>query len=344
MVARVAIVVVCCYLIFGCAHQKLRFARHPLKSQEPVIVAAPAPYQHFVAPNFDWHSVRRIVMLPPANQTIYTQVAAEIRTNLAAEFQRAGQFDVIAAVEEDELVRAADVFASGQFNELEMLRVARSHQADAVMLVNVTQYEAYSPPRVGLSVLVIYPAESIAIAYVNGLWDAREANTAAHAQTYFKQTQNWPRSLMGADRIFDSPNVFQRYVCQQVAASINPAPGQNANAFPAMGIPGQGVMPASSVMPPGGTMIPMGTQMYLQPGMEPSMQQGMPSNMQPGAQPMMQPGTQPGTQPGFQPGMQQGTPQYVQPGTQQSWTMPGTTAVPEGYDIPPSPPPYNKFP
>ena len=198
---------------WGCAHK-----------QTAVVPPLPAPYQQFVAQNFDWSSVQRIVLMPLANQTAYPKVSDELQANLAAELQRAGRFDIVVATRDDPGARAQDVFRGGQFDELELLRVAREYQAQAVLFVNVTQYHPYAPPRVGMSLLLVSPAEGVAIASADGLWDARETTTALQAQTFYKQSLNWPQTLMGADRILESPDVYQRFVCQQVAASLNPQP------------------------------------------------------------------------------------------------------------------------
>ena len=163
----------------------------------PVDLVAP-PFTQFMAPNFNWQSVQRIVLLFPANQSNYPKANRELQANLAAEIQRAGRFEVVTAPYDDPGARAQDVFADGMFNELEVLRIAREYQADAVMFANVTQYFAYSPPRIGLSLLIVSPTEGVAIGSVSGLWDSREVNTTKQAQAYFKQNLNWSRSLFAA--------------------------------------------------------------------------------------------------------------------------------------------------
>lgn len=182
----------------------------------------PAPYQQYVAPNFDWTTVKRVVLMPMANQTAYAQASAEIQRNLAAELQRAGRFDVVVATQEDVGARAREVFAHGSFDELELLRVAREYDAQAVLFGLVTQYHPYAPPRVGLSLIMISPGEGVAIASADGLWDARETVTAHQAQQYVHQKLNWRQSLIGSDRALESPDVYQRFVCQQIATSFNP--------------------------------------------------------------------------------------------------------------------------
>ena len=202
--------------VWGCAHKRQQ------QQAAARMQATPAPYQQFVAQNFDWSSVQRVVLMPLANQTAYPKATEELQANLAAELQRSGRFDIVVATRDDPGARAQDIFRGGQFDELELLRVAREYQAQAVLFGNLTQYHPYSPPRVGLSLLMVSPAEGVAIASSDGVWDAREATTAAQAQTFYKQTLEWPQSLMGANRVLESPDVYQRFVCQQVAATLGP--------------------------------------------------------------------------------------------------------------------------
>ena len=200
-------------LISGCHHAKVN---------APAFTQVMAPHQRFVAQNFDWSSVQRIVLMPLANQTAYPRIGSELQSNLAAELQRAGRFDVVVATRDDPGVRSQDVFRSGEFNEIELLRVAREYQAQAVLFVNVTQYHPYVPPRLGVSLLLVSPSEGIVIASTDGLWDARETAISAQAQAHFKQTQSWPQSLIGSERVLESPDVFQRFVCEQIAVALYP--------------------------------------------------------------------------------------------------------------------------
>lgn len=221
----------------GCAHDR------PTDS-----MAAVAPFQQYLDPRVDWSSIQRVVLMPIANQTAYPKVADEMQTNLAAELQRAGRFDIVVATREDPGAKARDIFARGQFDEVELLRVAREYQAQAVLFGQVTNYHPYNPPRIGLSLLMIHPAEGIAIASSEGLWDARETGTAAQAKQLYGQTLSWPQSMLGADRVLESPDVFQRFVSQQVATSLVPV-GQPVG-LPASNDVQNFVMPASGASVP----------------------------------------------------------------------------------------------
>jgi hypothetical protein len=196
----------------GCIHK-------PVQMAAP---ADPAPYQQFVARNFDWSTVKRVLVMPLANQTAFAHASTELQANLAAELQRAGRFDVVVATQEDAGARAREIFSKGTFDELELLRIAREYDAQAVLFGQVTQYHPYAPPRVGISLVMVSPAEGVAIASADGLWDAREMTTARQAHGYLQQRLSWRQGLLGVDRALESPDVYQRFVCQQIATSLHP--------------------------------------------------------------------------------------------------------------------------
>ena len=221
----------------GCAHDR---------SAETMAVTA--PFQQYLDPRVDWSSVQRVVLMPMANHTAYPKIADEMQSNLAAELQRAGRFDIVVATQEDPGAKARDVFANGRFDEVELLRIARAHQAQAVLFGQVTQYHPYNPPRVGLSLLMIHPAEGIAIASAEGLWDARETETAAQAKQIYAQSLSWPQSVLNNDRVLESPDVFQRFVSHQIANSLMPQSLASGIAAP--------IEASTFVLPTSGTTAP----------------------------------------------------------------------------------------
>lgn len=231
-------------LSFGCAHDRA-----------VENVSAVAPFQQYLDPRVDWSSIQRVVLMPMANQTAYPKIADEMQSNLAAELQRAGRFDIVVATREDPGAKAREIFANGQFDEIELLRVAREYQAQAVLFGQVTQYHPYNPPRIGLSLLMIHPAEGIAIASSEGLWDARETGIAAQAKQLYGQSLSWPQSVLGADRVLESPDVFQRFVSQQVATSLMPLESLDTSS------------PQNVVVPASGTSTP-GMEPYVPPATE----------------------------------------------------------------------------
>lgn len=177
-------------------------------------------YNQYTADDFDWTTIQRVLVMPFGNRSSYPQVPEQIRTALAAELQQAGRFEIVVAPLDVEATSSKEVLSTGRFDELEALRISRRYQAQAILYGVVTQYHPYSPPRIGVSLLMVSPAEAVVVASVDGLFDSREQSTVDAAADYYDRTQSFPLSLLGSDRVTESPDVFRRFVSHEIAKSL----------------------------------------------------------------------------------------------------------------------------
>lgn len=234
------------------------------KSKE--FVPEPPKLTSYSTREFEWDEVQRIVLMPLANRSNVPAASAQVQQALVAELQKSGRFEVVLGRSDSQDPRTEDVFASGKFDEEQLLHVKHRYQAQGVLFVQITQYSGFNPPQLGLSMLLVSPAEAVVIAAVDGLWDMREAGTLARARHYAGQNLNFPDSLFGDDRILDSPQTFQRFVAYEISQVIETATHKaNANSG-AMGMPGS---LATSPMSSGASFTPV-SQQGLQPAPVPS--------------------------------------------------------------------------
>ena len=194
-------------LLPGCAQRAEQSVKMPLFNQ-------------FVTENLEWHEVQRVLFMPLGNQTAHAGVDEAVQSALATEFQRAGRFEVVMARPAEDAVLAEEVFSNGTFDEWQLLALAQQYHVQAVLLGKVTQFHPYAPPRLGMSLMLISPAQAVVIAAVDGVWDAREQATADRARAYYAQTVNFPETILAADLVLESPDVFRRFVSYSVAQSI----------------------------------------------------------------------------------------------------------------------------
>lgn len=183
-------------------------------------IQPPPPFTQYTNGQFDWHRVQRVVVMPVANRSQYPRVADQFQEALVTELQRTGRFETVAAPFDVQGPKSADVFTTGRFDEIELLNLSRRFQAQAVVFARITQYHPYDPPRLGMSLMMVSPAEASVIASVDGMWDGRDIPTTERGESYFDRTQEWPNSLFEKDLVRTSPRVFQRFVAYQVAKSI----------------------------------------------------------------------------------------------------------------------------
>jgi hypothetical protein len=237
-----------CWFATGCAKPR------------PCAPAGPNCHQ-YQAPGFDWALIRRIVMVPLANDSSYPHATFEMQETLASRMQCAGRFEVVLAAPSECITRRGSVRVNGRFDETEMLGLADVYNADAILFGTITQYQPYVPPQVGLALRLVRPADGAVFASIDGLWDARDQAVAEQARCYTMLTLNTETSLLGCDLAIDSPSVFRRFACHNaVEALVNPVQYSTINVSPIQTVSGVGLespgMPAPSSAPPAAPFPP----------------------------------------------------------------------------------------
>lgn len=203
---------------FLCSMLGLAAALGGCKSKE--LAPELPPYTSYSTPDFDFDTVQRIVLMPVGNRSDVPELSGQMQRAIATELQRSGRFEVVMARNDNEDPDTRSVFTSGTFDEASMLKIHQRYQAQGIMFAEVTQYHGYNPPRLGLNVLLVSPAESVVVASIDGLWDLGEAQTLRRARAQAKQSIDIPGSLFGEDRLLDSPNALHRFVAYEVAQAI----------------------------------------------------------------------------------------------------------------------------
>ncbi len=187
---------------------------------------------------FEWDEVQRIAVMPFANRSNIPAASEQVQQALVAELQKSGRFEVVQVREDSQNPKAEDVFASGKFDEEQLLHVKHRYQVQGVLFVQITHYSGYNPPQLGLSMLLVSPAEGVVISALDGLWDMRDTGVLGRARHYAGQNLAFPDSLFGDDRILDSPQTFQRFVAYEVAQVIETATHKPSPQAQQLGQPG----------------------------------------------------------------------------------------------------------
>ena len=204
-------------LVFGCL-----ITSCCATAKRPSTPRAPACSQ-FRMPGFEWSFVRRILLVPLANESASPHAPTELQDALAARLQCSGRFEVVLPASDVRVTCLDTVRTNGRFDEAELLRLAAEYQVDAVLFGTVTQYQPYAPLRIGLSLRLISPSDAAVIASVDGLWDARDKSVAEQARSYHSLVLGSDRALLGDDVVLESPHLFQRFACHEaVTALIGP--------------------------------------------------------------------------------------------------------------------------
>jgi hypothetical protein len=178
----------------------------------------PPPVSYFRAPEATSPLVRRVLVLPIEYET-KPAAARRFRQALAAELQSAGLFEVVTPPEDACLPAPCHPPSSGRFDESFLAEMARVWQVDAVIYARLTAYDPYWPPRIGVTLHLVEVREATCLASVDGMWDARDAGTGAHAAAQ-QTTQTAFASLGDPDLVLLAPSYYEVYVACQVAGAL----------------------------------------------------------------------------------------------------------------------------
>ena len=184
------------------------------------VVPEPMRFTEYATQDFDWDQIQRVVVMPVANRSDAPQLPEQMQRALAAELQRTGRFEVLMAKNDSEDPHTDEVFSDGRFDEDKLLKIARRYNAQGVLFTKITEYHPYTTPRIGLSLLLVSPAEAVVVAAADGLWDLREAQTQGRARNYVKQNLDFGESLFDTERVMTSPHNFQRFVAYELANAL----------------------------------------------------------------------------------------------------------------------------
>jgi hypothetical protein len=89
-----------------------------------------------------------------------------------------------------------------------------------VLFVSINEYHPYSPPKLAATVHLVSTAEAIAVASVDGIWDAGDDALATDARHYYHQLSHIS-SLPRCELILHHPDLFQRFVAHEIAEAIS---------------------------------------------------------------------------------------------------------------------------
>lgn len=188
-------------------------------------------YTQFHNEQFEWANVNRVLVLPFANESTHTKADEEIARALRAELQQMGKFEVVAAPPDDLARLSEQIHRAGRFSEDAMILLGRNFNADVVIHGTITQYSPYPRPRIGITLQCVSPRDGKVIASVDGLWDSNHLPIAKRAQNYYLQRKDERGPYHEANWIYEddghadelallSPQLYQRWVCSELAAIL----------------------------------------------------------------------------------------------------------------------------
>ncbi len=197
------------------------------------------PVSQYHADSFSWEPIRRVLVLPVLNESIYTRAGDEIGVALSAELQALGRFEVISPPQGAKTQLASSIHRGGRFDEAVMLEIGRSCRADVIVHAAATQYSPYPRPRLGLVLQAVSPRDGVVVSSVDGLWDSTQHSVEIRAKLYYHQLPQrrpWirehkiaPDNGYADEMALESPQLFQRFVCHEAVERLIGQPASAAS-------------------------------------------------------------------------------------------------------------------
>jgi hypothetical protein len=161
-------------------------------------------------------TLRRVAVLPATCDTDASEMEAGrsmLEPVIREEFSKTLKFEVIPV--SPEKLRALTGRVAWRAEEVlptELLRTLREElECDAVLFVRLTQFRAYPPLAVGLSLKLVDVDRTELVWVLDEQFDASEPSVVNGARRFQQERELLPAQLADSRSILNSPGVFGRY-------------------------------------------------------------------------------------------------------------------------------------
>lgn len=176
----------------------------------------PKTINSYLAEPADLANVRRIMVLPFAQEAGVQADCNKVRDAFVAELQKLRRFEVVPlpsdAREDDQLNQS---MAHGRLSTEAMVRLCNRYALDGVFLGSVTAFRAYTPPHLGLRTQLISVHSGAPIWAVDAIYDSSDRTTIGDLRHYVEHNQRDDGNLHGWEMNLLSPAKFTHFVAHR---------------------------------------------------------------------------------------------------------------------------------
>jgi hypothetical protein len=188
-----------------------------LRRPKPPVPAAHTVYQ---SPNLATGAIRRVLLLPVANQTNNLVAGDRFYELLASEITNIRCFDTVRVnLHEAHLIESETDVRNGRFAEETLVELRDIYNVDAIMFTSLKDFRAYWPPRFSASMQLVNASTGETVWSIDGVWDARDENVSKMAQRSFKASTAG-RLTGDTELVLQSPEYMGKFVACQMASSL----------------------------------------------------------------------------------------------------------------------------
>ncbi len=171
-----------------------------------------------VTPDFNSYSLRRVGLIPLAGRGVETEQREFLQDAIASEFTHSSPFEIVvlSAVDLEE-VPESEPTRRGSFRPATVLALARRFNLDAVLVGTVTDYQAFAPQRLGLSIDMVGVETGLPIWSAEVMLDASQKPVQESLVAWREEQQATDSTTESIDIYMISPRRFAQFAASQIA-------------------------------------------------------------------------------------------------------------------------------
>ncbi len=176
----------------------------------------PKVINSYLAEPADLANVRRIMVLPFAEESGVQADCTKVRDAFVAELQKLRRFEVVplpADARENEELNTS--LARGRLSTDAMVRLCNRYALDGVFLGTVTAWRAYTPPHLGMRTQLVSVHSGSPVWAVDAIYDSSDRTTIGDLQHFVETTQRDDGNLHGWELNLLAPNKFTTFVAHR---------------------------------------------------------------------------------------------------------------------------------
>jgi len=170
----------------------------------------------YLADPRDLANVRRVMVLPFAEEPGVDTDCTQMRDIYVAELQKLRRFDIVplpgSALEVDELNRSV---RHGRLSTDAVVRLCDRYHLDGVLVGTVTSFRAYTPPILGMRTQLVSVHSGAIVWAVDAIYDSSDRSTINDLRHFHEHVQNNDGNLHGYELDLIAPSKFCAYVAHR---------------------------------------------------------------------------------------------------------------------------------
>jgi hypothetical protein len=178
------------------------------------------PINSYLADPADLATVRRIMVLPFAQEAGVQADCVQIRDCFVTALQKLRRFEVVplpAEAQEDDLLNQS--IRHGRLSTEAMVWLCERYALDGLLVGTVTAWRPYQPPHLGMRTQLISVHSGATIWAVDAMYDSSDRTTVSDLRHFSENAKASDGSLHGWQMNLLAPTKFTDYVAHRFAGT-----------------------------------------------------------------------------------------------------------------------------